>query len=105
LSRDRSSEATCWHLEQTIASPSPRLILVRIALLFMRIGVIDVHDRGNRRERRLRMKTFTIDAQNHITVFASKKEAAAASATDPFASQEELAELTADWPARRSGHF
>jgi hypothetical protein len=41
------------------------------------------------------MKTFTIDADNNISVFTSKKEAAAASATpfDPFTSQSELAEL------------
>src|SRR5215470_13775376 len=49
------------------------------------------------------MKTFTIDSDNNITVFASKKEAAAASTTpfDPFASQSELAELAADWPMSR----
>src|SRR5215467_7184987 len=49
------------------------------------------------------MKTFTIDSDNNITVFASKKEAAAASTTpfDPFASQSELADLTADWPMSR----
>jgi hypothetical protein len=49
------------------------------------------------------MKTFTIDAENAITVFASKKEAAAVSGTpfDPFTSQSELAELSAEWPASR----
>jgi hypothetical protein len=47
------------------------------------------------------MKTFTIDAENQITVYASKKEAAAASATDAFAAQEEIAELTAEWPMQR----
>jgi hypothetical protein len=49
------------------------------------------------------MKTFTIDSDNNITLFASKKEAAAASTTpfDPFASQSELAELAADWPMNR----
>ena len=49
------------------------------------------------------MKTYTIDANNNITVFASKKEAAAVSATpfDPFTSQSELAEVAADWPANR----
>jgi hypothetical protein len=42
------------------------------------------------------MKTFTIDNDNQISVFASKKEAAAASTPfDPFASQGELAELAA----------
>jgi hypothetical protein len=49
------------------------------------------------------MKTFTIDTDNNITVFASKKEAAAASTTpfDPFTSQSELAELAAAWPMNR----
>jgi hypothetical protein len=48
------------------------------------------------------MKTFTIDNDNQISVFASKKEAAAASTPfDPFASQSELAELAAAWPATR----
>src|SRR5437762_772504 len=49
------------------------------------------------------MKTYTIDNENNISVFASKKEAAAASTTpfDPFTSQEELAELVAASPASR----
>jgi hypothetical protein len=49
------------------------------------------------------MKTFTIDSNNSISVFASKKEAAAASATpfDPFTSQAELAELATAWPMSR----
>ena len=49
------------------------------------------------------MKTFTIDTDNNISVFTSKKEAAAAAATpfDPFASQSELADLATDWPMSR----
>jgi len=49
------------------------------------------------------MKTFTIDAENNISVFATKKEAAVASTTpfDPFTSADELAELVADWPMSR----
>jgi len=49
------------------------------------------------------MKTFTIDDDNNISAFASKKEAAANSTTpfDPFASPTELAELAAAWPASR----
>ena len=49
------------------------------------------------------MKTFTIDAENNITVFGSKKEAAVASVTpfDGFANQNEFAELIADWPMPR----
>jgi hypothetical protein len=49
------------------------------------------------------MKTFTIHNDNNISVFASKKEAAAASATpfDPFTNASELAEFAAAWPASR----
>lgn len=48
------------------------------------------------------MKTFTIDSDNNISVFASKKETAAASTPfDPFTSQSELAELAAEWPMSR----
>ena len=48
------------------------------------------------------MKTFTIDAENNITVFASKKEAAASTThCDAFANQIEFAELTTDWPMQR----
>jgi hypothetical protein len=48
------------------------------------------------------MKTFTIDNHNKISLFASKKEAAAAATPfDPFTSQSELAELTAAWQMSR----
>jgi Protein of unknown function (DUF3489) len=49
------------------------------------------------------MTTFTIDDENNITGFGSAEEAAAANATpfDSFASQKELAELVAGWPAER----
>jgi Protein of unknown function (DUF3489) len=47
------------------------------------------------------MKTFTIDGNNRILVWASKKEAAATSATDALINQNELAELTAEWPMQR----
>src|SRR5437763_1187247 len=49
------------------------------------------------------MKIFTIDAENNISVFPSKKEAAGASPTpfDSFGSQSELTELAADWPTSR----
>jgi hypothetical protein len=57
----------------------------------------------SRAERGTYMKTFTIDADNNISVFASKKEAVAATATpfDPFTSQSELADLATDWPMSR----
>ena len=49
------------------------------------------------------MTTFTIDETNNITAFASPEEAAATTATpfDSFASQRELTELAAAWPAER----
>jgi hypothetical protein len=49
------------------------------------------------------MKTYTIDSEDNISVFTSKKQAAAAS-TAPFhsfTSHSELAELAAEWPATR----
>jgi hypothetical protein len=49
------------------------------------------------------MKTFTIDAENNISAFATPDEAAATTATpfDTFASQKELLSLVAQWPAER----
>ena len=49
------------------------------------------------------MTTFTIDNDNNISAFATPEEAAAATASpfDSFASQQELADLAAQWPAER----
>jgi len=49
------------------------------------------------------MTTFTIDTDNNITAHGTPEEAAATAATqfDSFASQKELAELVAGWPAQR----
>jgi hypothetical protein len=49
------------------------------------------------------MKTYTIDNENNISVFASAEEAAAASATpfDTFTNRQELADLIAAWPPER----
>ena len=49
------------------------------------------------------MTTFTIDAENNISAFATAEEAAASTATpfESFASQNELAKLAAAWPADR----
>jgi hypothetical protein len=49
------------------------------------------------------MTTFTIDSENNITAFGTPEEAAATTTTpfDTFASQKELAELAAAWPAER----
>ena len=47
------------------------------------------------------MKTFTIDTDNNITGFATSEEAAATNPSQSFASQKELEELAAAWPAER----
>ena len=47
------------------------------------------------------MKTFTIDADNNISAFATPEEAAATNPSQSFASQKELEELAAAWPAER----
>jgi Protein of unknown function (DUF3489) len=53
--------------------------------------------------RRLNMTSFTIDSDNNITAFGTAAEAAATTTIpfDTFASQKELAELAASWPAER----
>jgi hypothetical protein len=47
--------------------------------------------------------TFTIDTENNITAHGTPEEAAAATTApfDSFASEKELAELAAAWPAER----
>jgi hypothetical protein len=49
------------------------------------------------------MQTFSIDADNNISVFASPEEAAAASTTpfDSFSNRQDLADLIAAWPTER----
>jgi hypothetical protein len=55
------------------------------------------------RRRSFDMKTFTIDAENDITAFATPDLAAAsvAAGAQAFGNQQELAELAASWPAGR----
>jgi len=49
------------------------------------------------------MNTFTIDATNNITAFASQEEARAAKINnaESFGSSQELAKLAASWPSNR----
>jgi hypothetical protein len=49
------------------------------------------------------MKTFTIDAENNISAFATPEEAAATTATpfDTFGNQKELVSLVGQWPVER----
>jgi hypothetical protein len=72
-------------------------------LLFKHFGVIHVMTAQSVAPRRTIMTIFTIDEQNNITAFGSAEEAAAATATpfDSFASQKQLADLMAAWPAER----
>ena len=53
--------------------------------------------------RKTNMTTFTIDTDNNITSHGTPEEAAATATTpfDSFASQKELAEMAAGWPAER----
>src|ERR1035437_10021172 len=91
------------HPRRLIASPSPASIFCTTALLFKHFGLIHVVTAQSVAPRRTIMKTFTIDEQNNITAFATQEEAAATTTTpfDSFASQKELAELAAGWPAER----
>jgi hypothetical protein len=72
-------------------------------LLFNHFRAIDVMTAQSAAPRRTIMTTFTIDRDNNITAFATAEEAAVAATTpfDTFASQKELAELAAVWPAER----
>jgi hypothetical protein len=66
-----------------IASPSTSSITSRIALLVPATGVMNVSGTVSRAKKGTYMKTFTIDAGNNISAFASPEEAAATTAT-PF---------------------
>jgi uncharacterized protein DUF3489 len=86
-----------------IAIPSPTAILFRILLLVFPNGVMNVVTAQSVAQRKTIMTIFTIDEQNSITAFGSAEEAAAATAApfNSFASQKELVELVAGWPAER----
>ena len=64
---------------------------------------MNVSDTVNREKARTDMKTFAIDTDNNISVFASQEEVAATTTTpfDSFASQKALAQLAGAWPAER----
>jgi hypothetical protein len=89
--------------EEVIAVPSPFAIPCIILLLVFPNGVMNVVTAQSVAQRRTIMPTFTIDNDNNITAHGTPEEAAAANATpfDSFASQKELAELVAGWPAER----
>jgi hypothetical protein len=64
---------------------------------------MDVMTAQSAAPRRTMMTTYTIDAENNISAFATVEEAAAATTMpfDPFATERDLAELIANWPAAR----
>jgi Protein of unknown function (DUF3489) len=72
-------------------------------LPFKRFGVIHVMTAQSAVQRRTEMKTYTIDNENNISVFATPEEAAASAATpfDTFATEQDLAELAKPWPTER----
>jgi hypothetical protein len=79
-----------------IASPSPgSSSFCRIFLLFTYLRVIGVVTARERDERKIKMKTFTIDENNNITAFGSNEETAGAAGV-AISSQKELAKLTAE---------
>jgi hypothetical protein len=49
----------------------------------------------------MKMKIFTIDAENNITIHASVKEAEAVPGSERFSNEAALAKLAANWPATR----
>src|ERR1035437_10253135 len=70
------------------------------------MSVIDAGRKVHRqtyKQGRKQMRTFTIDQENNITVFASEKQAKAGetNGTENFTTQEELAKLAGAWPGER----
>jgi hypothetical protein len=62
-----------------------------LALLFPSARVIHEHERGTHRERKKHMTTFTIDAENNITVHESRKAAKETGAA-VFSTEEQFAD-------------
>jgi hypothetical protein len=87
------------------------VMLVKVPLPCIRVfaGIlvanrtIDLAFGGNRAMNGVAMNTFTIDANDNITAFASLDEARAAKIHDAeyFGSSQELAKLVASWPRTR----
>jgi hypothetical protein len=65
---------------------------------------IDLASGGNRAMNGVAMNTFTIDANNNITAFASLEAARAAKIhnAEHFGSSQELAKLAGSWPRNRT---
>jgi hypothetical protein len=67
--------------------------------MFFRIGVMNVTTANDKRQRRNKMATFTIDSDNNITAHAELP--VGADQSQAFTNQKEMAKVTADWPASR----
>jgi hypothetical protein len=65
------------------------------------MNVIDARLPSRETSERDIMTTYTIDAENNITVFASAKEIASGEGTETFGTARELAALSAEWPGAR----
>jgi hypothetical protein len=65
------------------------------------MNVIDARLPSRETSERDIMTTYTIDAENNITVFASPKEIASGEETETFGTARELAALSAEWPGAR----
>jgi hypothetical protein len=85
-----------------IASSSLSSIYFRKTFTFKRFRGIHVMTAQSAEQRRFEM-FYTIDSENNVTAHATAEEAAATTTTpfDTFASEQELAELAAGWPAER----
>ena len=70
----------------------------RIDLLSLGAGVIDVMTAAGGTKEKSEMTTYMIDAENSITALDSQQ---ADFEGEIFASQQELADLAATWPANR----
>jgi hypothetical protein len=92
LSHALPLDAISCQRQGLIATCSPSSIYYVIALLFKHLRVMNVIAPQSGAQRRKIMKTFTINADNNITVHTSKK-AAKETGAPAFASEAEFAEL------------
>src|SRR5258706_7088100 len=73
------------------------MIARRFDLLFLRTGVMNVHDRNSGKENS--KMAFTIDSENNIAAHAAVP--ANIENAQAFATEKELAKLSAEWPGSR----
>jgi hypothetical protein len=90
------------YLVMVVKVPLPRAPVVAGILLANRTN--DLAFGANRAMNGVAMNTFTIDANNNVTAFASLDQARAAKIhnAEYFGSSQELAKLVASWPRNRT---